>query len=203
MSLIGLAVFAALAWCVHEKNALVRSDESAATYFDECKRANPTLTGLLEKATNFGSMETLIAVAILVSLAVFRARDLSLGVIWLVVLVGGDYLNKALKDAFQRPRPPSAHKVDWSFPSGHAMDSMIGYGMLIYLILVLVPRPGWRILPVVLLILLIGFTRVYLGAHYPSDVVGGFAAGAVWIGVWIMGIEGVRSAARKSSPSPH
>ena len=73
------------------------------------------------------------------------------------------------------------------------MESLIGYGMLAYLLLVLLPEARARSPLVVgaaaVLILAIGFTRLYLGVHYFSDVAGGYAAGVIWLSACISGLE--------------
>ena len=116
---------------------------------------------------------------------------------WLPAFAGGGLLDEVLKQVVQRPRPPSAaaflHHYSWSFPSGHAMGSLIGYGMLAYVLLVLVDPPpaqadlrgaerrpadhgrrGQPALPWV---------------HYFSDVVCGNAAGLLWLSACISGLE--------------
>jgi membrane-associated phospholipid phosphatase len=97
---------------------------------------------------------------------------------------GAAILNAVLKLSFQRVRPslwiPIVHESSFSFPSGHAMAS----SALALTIMVLVWPTRWRWPAIVLgaaYIVLIGFTRVYLGVHYPSDVIGGWAVSFVWI----------------------
>ena len=118
---------------------------------------------------------------------------------WLLAFVGGALLNSILKNAIQRPRPHGASASlyhSWSFPSGHAMVSVIGYGMLAYILIILGPRSRRARLAIVgcatLLVLAIGFSRLYLGAHYFSDVVGGYAAGMLWLSACISGLEVTR-----------
>src|SRR5918997_2230091 len=107
---------------------------------------------------------------------------------WLAAVLGGEALNLLLKDLFARPRPrferPLVDETSHSFPSGQAMESLVVYGTLAYFD-VLALR-GWskRALSVggvAVLVIMIGFSRAYLGAHYISDVVGGFAAGGAWL----------------------
>ncbi|MGV3538491.1 MAG: phosphatase PAP2 family protein [Rufibacter sp.] len=104
-----------------------------------------------------------------------------------VIAVGSISLNLLLKYLFNRPRPIIPHLVDsygLSFPSGHAMISASFYGLLIYLVWKNVEVPAWRFLLVTLLsllILFIGFSRVYLHVHYATDVVAGLAAGLGWV----------------------
>src|SRR2546422_3373483 len=102
--------------------------------------------------------------------------------------------------SIRRPRPPYAaaflHHYSWSFPSGHAMGSLIGYGMLAYVLAVLwIHRRSAQIsvvLGAALLILAIGLSRLYLGVHYFSDVMGGYAAGLLWLSACISGLEVAR-----------
>ncbi|GGF19390.1 phosphatase PAP2 family protein [Hymenobacter cavernae] len=106
-----------------------------------------------------------------------------------VVALGSITLNLVLKSAYHRPRPllPLVSAEGLSFPSGHAMISASFYGLLIYLVYTHLRRPSIKwlrrslIVVLVLLILLIGITRVYLRVHYASDVLAGFMAGAIWL----------------------
>jgi undecaprenyl-diphosphatase len=117
---------------------------------------------------------------------------------WLLAFVGGFLLNSVLKSAIHRPRPHATAGLyqTWSFPSGHAMVSLIAYGMLTYLLIILRPSSRRARLAIVgfaaLLVLAIGFSRLYLGAHYFSDVVGGYAAGMLWLSACISGLEVTR-----------
>ena len=117
---------------------------------------------------------------------------------WLLAFVGGFLLNNVLKNAIHRPRPHAAAGLyqSWSFPSGHAMISLIAYGMLTYVLILLGPRNRRAHLAIAgcatLLVLAIGVSRLYLGAHYFSDVVGGYAAGMLWLSACISGLEVTR-----------
>jgi Membrane-associated phospholipid phosphatase len=119
-------------------------------------------------------------------LAFQRRWSLLLG--WAVALIGAGELNVILKGIFRRLRPqlpdPWVTPSGWSFPSGHAMGSFVTYGFLAYL-LTRVPRADFprrtAVAVLAVLVLLIGFSRIYLGAHYLSDVIGGYAAAAVWL----------------------
>jgi len=116
---------------------------------------------------------------------------------WVAAFSGASLIDRWLKLAVHRPRPVYAARLlphpTWSFPSGHAMGSLVGYGMLAYL-LVLANRgtPSRQRSIVILatsLVLVIGLSRLYLGVHYLSDVVGGYAAGLVWLAMCIALIE--------------
>jgi undecaprenyl-diphosphatase len=104
-----------------------------------------------------------------------------------VIMLGAVLLQLLLKLAFQRARPlpffgPALHT--YSFPSGHALNALCFYGTLA----VLLGQRGrtWWLraglgLVAASLVLLIGVSRVYLGVHYPSDVIGGYLAAAIWL----------------------
>lgn len=112
-------------------------------------------------------------------------------------LLGGALLTQALKAVFQRARPTdiehlgSAH--GYSFPSGHAMGAVLLFGSLAYVVYFTIDHSRrLRLLAValcVLMILCIGTSRVYLGVHYLSDVLAGFAAGVCWLAVCLSGTE--------------
>ncbi|HEX2621349.1 MAG TPA: phosphatase PAP2 family protein, partial [Phototrophicaceae bacterium] len=115
---------------------------------------------------------------------------------WIIALVGGSLLNTVMKLIVARPRPmfvdPLVIEQNYSFPSAHAMTSLIAYGILAYLLWRETENRYLRILIVfaaILLIVLIGISRMALGVHYFSDVVGGFAAGSIWLGICIIAIN--------------
>jgi undecaprenyl-diphosphatase len=104
-----------------------------------------------------------------------------------IAMLGGVAINEALKALFHRTRPelwPGAHIAGFSFPSGHAAMSLCLFGMFAWL--------GWKYLKdrparmvwttlMFLLILLIGLSRIYLGAHFLSDVVAGYLSSGIWL----------------------
>ncbi|OGH99814.1 MAG: hypothetical protein A2104_06270 [Candidatus Melainabacteria bacterium GWF2_32_7] len=114
----------------------------------------------------------------------------------LLVLIstgGGFCLNIIVKEIFDRARPvvgtPIVQVEGFSFPSGHAMIAICFYGVLIYLSFRYIKNKWLRRFSYIFfstLILLIGLSRVYLGVHYPSDVLGGFSLGAFWLGICIL-----------------
>ncbi|MGD6833958.1 phosphatase PAP2 family protein [Sutcliffiella halmapala] len=141
-----------------------------------------------------GSRNFLYPAMIMVSIYLIVKRYFfAVMVIW-VNIFGVRLLNTFLKRVFQRERPSLEHIVDvhfYSFPSGHAMNSMAVYGMLAFLCLVMVHKKVIKNITVFfasIIILLIGISRIYLGVHFPMDVLAGYFAGAAWltllIGVW-------------------
>jgi len=107
---------------------------------------------------------------------------------------GAIALNLLLKTLFARARPQLWERtVDvrfYSFPSGHAMISMVIYGLLGYLLGSRFPKQRWWIYSLtVVLVAAIGFSRLYLGVHWPTDVIAGYAAGLIWLMACIFSLE--------------
>lgn len=102
-------------------------------------------------------------------------------------------ITKLTKSLFQIPRPPVEFNLvqphSFSFPSGHSLISMVFYGFLIYFCFKYIKNNliKWTlIILLTILIVLIGLSRIYLGVHYPSDVIGGFILGFFWINLWVV-----------------
>ncbi|RIW35145.1 PAP2 family protein [Bacillus salacetis] len=109
----------------------------------------------------------------------------------MTVALGGGF-NWLLKEYFKRQRPDIEALVEqggYSFPSGHSMGSFILYGALAFAVFRLYDHRWSKFIgaaALLLLVLLIGLSRIYLGVHYPSDILGGFSAGGVWLAFSIL-----------------
>ncbi len=149
---------------------------------------------------------TIVCAVLSSTLAARGRRTAALAV--LLVQGGGGLLNLTLKSLVKRPRPPGSelvlHGFSWSFPSGHAMGSLIGYGMLCYCL-----GQYWTVSRnvrrtvfalAIVTVLAIGTSRVALGVHYRGDVVGGYLIGATWLAAGIAVLRRAE-AERVSSPS--
>jgi undecaprenyl-diphosphatase len=201
---LGLWLFGALLDAVLDNATLVRWD--MATDAAIHARATPSGLRLFDAITQLGSPVTLGILGVVGALLLWRANRRTLTVAWVAAFAGEVLLNEVLKRAVHRTRPTYGaaylHGHSFSFPSGHAMGSIVGYGILAYVLAhqaypARVPR--WAIYALaVVAILLVGLSRVYLGVHYPSDVVGGWAAGGAWLTLCItsVGIAQRRSASR-------
>ncbi len=140
-----------------------------------------------------GGPPTIAGGVILAAVLLMRRRlRLATGLL-LAAVGGGGLLDWILKQIFMRPRPdfPNAfyHESGYSFPSGHAMISVLFYGCLAYILARLIGKWKWRValaMAGLALALLIGFSRLYLGVHYLTDVLAGWAAGAAWLGVCVL-----------------
>jgi undecaprenyl-diphosphatase len=206
LSVGSLGVFWTIADHISGETPLTRLDRLLADRLHAHARETPLAVSFFQAVTALGSQPVLTALAVAGVLVLSRRGHRPLAWTWLLVVMGGLF-HVQLKQIFQRSRPefadPFVTELSWGFPSGHAMGALIGYGLLAYLMLLL-PRPRARVVAVVLLaalILAIGFSRLYLGVHYLSDVLGGFAAGMVWLAAWISLIEAVRRRSRRQAAS--
>ncbi|HHW39445.1 MAG TPA: phosphatase PAP2 family protein [Bacillales bacterium] len=140
--------------------------------------------------TELGDTVVVLAITVAVSLWLLWQRNWRSAAYWLGAVGGASALNTAIKVALHRLRPTELLYSGWSafsFPSGHSTVNLVLYGFLAFLIGREL-RAAWR-LPVVLVMLsmalLIAFSRLYLGAHWFSDVVGGLAFGTAWLTILV------------------
>jgi membrane-associated phospholipid phosphatase len=172
--------------------------------------ASPTME-VVARAVSFMGSEAvgMVTAVMLIVLAWQRRWGAAIGLV--LVVVGAQLLNDVLKELFQRTRPAPAGfsgAQQWSFPSGHAMVSAAFYSYLAYL--------AWRLLvgywkallvtALVVLVVLIGLSRIYLDVHYVSDVAAGYFAGVLWADSVIVAghllTRRIRRRARRAVPSP-
>lgn len=190
LSLVSLFVFFNIADEVVEGDSLVFFDHALANALYQ--QATTLSTSAYRLITWFGAPGA-TAIGIAVGLILILRRQWLHLVFWITALSGASLLNVLMKAFFARPRPvfenPLAVESFYSFPSGHSMTAIVTYGMLAYLLWLHIAHPIARILTVfaaTLAIVLIGISRMALGVHYFSDVIGGFAAGGLWLGVCIV-----------------
>lgn len=149
---------------------------------------SPAWHSLMVGMTQLGSGSCAIILSLLVMfwLACVQREPKTL-LMFVCANLGGVLLNHWLKALFHRARPlidPAIGAVGFSLPSGHAMGAMIFYGFLGYLLIRSQSRLSVKLLMGAILagfILLIGISRIYLQAHYASDVLAGFMAGSFWL----------------------
>ncbi len=127
---------------------------------------------------------------VLLCLIIFKDKRISVGIT--IALFFSTISNLALKAIFSRQRPLEFMLIDergYSFPSGHSMVSIVFYGFLIYICYKLIKQKSVKIICITLLslvILLIAFSRLYLGVHYPTDVLAGLTSGYIFLGLYII-----------------
>jgi undecaprenyl-diphosphatase len=196
ISALGLWVFLGLTEDVLHNDPLTQFDLTLLNWLQ--LHHGPTGDHVFHAISALGSPLVMITLALGVAVFLVISKERLLLEGWLLAFVGGFLLNNILKSAIHRPRPYASAGLyqSWSFPSGHAMVSLIAYGMLTYVLILLGPHNRRAQVAIVgcatLLVLAIGFSRLYLGAHYFSDVVGGYAAGMLWLSACVSGLEVTR-----------
>ena len=149
-------------------------------------------TPIAKFITNFGGAIFLI-IATIILFILIKNRKIGISIISNLAVV--TILNQLLKNILQRPRPTEFRIVEetgFSFPSGHSMVSMAFYGYLIYLIYKYVKNKYLKWILIVLLSILIctiGISRIYLGVHYTSDVLGGFLISISYLVIYISAVN--------------
>jgi membrane-associated phospholipid phosphatase len=206
--LIAATAFLMLADKVGEQDTLVEFDRALSASLHQ--HSSLRTVRIFEFITAFGNVSTLACIGLIVALLLAVQRRLQLLGIWVVALLGVGFLNHTLKDTFQRMRPqlpnPWINEPGWSFPSGHAMGSLVVYGMLAYTMGLMVKNRAFRIALIfvtVSLVLAIGFSRIYLGAHYFSDVLAGYFAASFWLAICISGNEIAKRHPQQASARNH
>ena len=156
------------------------------------------LDGVMRGFTFLGSPFGVLPLALVVVVWAVRKKETRAAVAFLIVMVATEALNLLLKRTFERPRPTLFQEIEtlhsYSFPSGHAMAAAAIYGMMGVVIARLAPRRRPLLLTVLpVLVLLIGMSRIYLGVHWPTDVLAGFAAGAFLVLAGAITLDGIPS----------
>ena len=194
LAALAVRIFGELAEEVVEKGKLECFDLAFADALHE----NTTVPQLkfFEGIACLANVWTLSVLTLVVMAILLRRRQFFRATAWLTALAGGGLLNTLLKNEFHRLRPnlpnPFVTEPGWSFPSGHAMISVIAYGMLAYLLITEASNSRARRLimgAAIFLVVIIGFSRLYLTVHYFSDVVAGYAAGGFWLLICISATE--------------
>jgi membrane-associated phospholipid phosphatase len=164
---------------------------------------SPLLTKMMLVATSFGSTVLVTFIAVVLGLFLLSRRQFY----WLLALVltvpGGGLLNRLLKYMFHRPRPhfqdPILKLTSYSFPSGHTMIATVLYGVIAAYVFTQTTDWRWRVLSIVsaaFLIALVACSRIYLGAHYLSDVLGAMAEGLAWLSLCLTMVHVIQGRAR-------
>ena len=154
------------------------------------------LTTFMLLITNLHSTLGISLITALVSVYLWRRRLRNWVFTLLLTVYSGVVLNVLLKSIFQRARPHFADPIltlnSLSFPSGHTMAATVFYGTVCAIVIAHVRSWSARVFSIVvalLLVALVGFSRIYLGVHYLSDVLGAMAEGAAWLALCLTATE--------------
>jgi membrane-associated phospholipid phosphatase len=159
-------------------------------------RATEPLTDVFRAITTLGNFVTLVVVTVIAVAVLWRRRERIDAILVASAFLGAQVLSSGMKLGFRRERPffpdPLATESTFSFPSGHALVSLAVYGSIALVLARRLRRRSDRIVlfgSTGLLVLAIGFSRLYLGVHFLSDVLAGFAAGAAWLALLYLALE--------------
>jgi membrane-associated phospholipid phosphatase len=188
LALLIAAGFVLLGVNTRQPGAMTDLDAAIANTLHENGRSMPFAVSLFSVITAIGSASVLGVVGLTVALVLGWRRHYAHMAVWSAAMFGAGILSLWLKYLFQRQRPafadPFAIEASPSFPSGHALGAMVCYGLLVFLLLIPGRRTWFRLAAaggLAMLILAIGFSRLYLGVHYTTDVIGGYAVGTVFL----------------------
>ena len=188
------AVFTILATLVETRDPILQEDMQVLVWLHT--HGNPAFTGFLVAVSTLHSLTGVAVFTVILAVALARMGKYR----WIATLVlavgGGMLLNVALKYAFHRGRPvwedPLLQISTPSFPSGHTAAATLFYGFLCVYIVSHVESLGLRIAAVaagIFMVLLVAFARMYLGVHYPSDVLAAMSASTAWLVVSVASVR--------------
>ena len=158
--------------------------------------------------TSLGGISVLGLFALIVIVFLLSQRKWLSSLLLVVGLAGGVVLSEGLKAVFERARPPAAMQavetINASFPSGHALLSTVFYLTVAVMLTRAFPRERFKVFVLgvgILMALLVGLTRIYLGAHWATDVFAGWAVGAAWaMALWLVAYGVARWQKRRRAP---
>lgn len=156
----------------------------------------PLVNTIMIIITQLGNQVFILICSAIIIFYMFLKGKIDIVISYITAIIGGGILNFILKIAIQRERPISETTLievaGFSFPSGHAMLSVIFYGMITYLLIREVKSLKldlFIVLLAIFIIFLIGFTRIYLQVHYLSDVIAGYIGGLFWLTINVISLE--------------
>lgn len=193
----GTLVFSSYAYNLQIHGPLIQTDLPIANSLHAVALASPGIVLQLMIFGSFLGREMIVLAGLALGLYFFYKRFWPELAMVIVGLMGGEFLFEVLSRYFDRHRPVFSKPV-WEvltvpgFPSGHSISAVLLYGLLAYLLVPKIPTRFWKavvILIAILIIAYIGFSRVFTGDHYLSDVLSGYALGLAWGGLVYTSIE--------------
>ncbi|CAN5678811.1 phosphatase PAP2 family protein [soil metagenome] len=205
MLLVGAAwAFGVLAEDVATGDPIVRLDQWVADGLHD--RRSAPITALMSIITTLGTAWVLVPIAAVAAAYLLRRGLRREAFLVALAIVGAELLTLGFKAGFERQRPffpdPVATESSFSFPSGHATVSVAVFGALAYIAAARLHRLAARravLVAVAAFVLLIGFSRLYLGVHFLSDVLAGFSAGFAWLVLCVLAL-GIRRGRPRRAP---
>lgn len=186
VSLIGLITIALF----NEDNWIQSWDQNLIFFIQDLE--SPILTKVMKFFTFIGSTSVVFTLSILMLIIFyFVLKQKNRLILFAIVMIGSPIINFLLKQLFHRERPNFHRLIEiggYSFPSGHAMTAMTFYGIVCYLLWQRIPHMKGKFALLSLcsvFILMIGMSRIYLGVHFPSDIIGGYFGGIIWLMVTV------------------
>ncbi len=153
--------------------------------------ANPRLDAVMLTLTKLGNPEVVLLITPISLILLWWKGKQKEAKMLTIACLGAVILNQGLKLGFTRPRPVLWHRliseVTFSFPSGHALGSLVLYGFLAYILALQLPKYSSLIYGLATgLIASIGLSRIYLGVHWPTDILAGYSIGFLWLMICVV-----------------
>ncbi|TSO25962.1 phosphatase PAP2 family protein [Lactobacillus sp. LL6] len=148
---------------------------------------NPANVAFAKTFTNLGNTSTIVVETVILVVILLLFKQFAYAWFTAGVMIAANGYNWIIKHAIERQRPTVHHLVyadGYSFPSGHSVGSAALFGILIFLTILLVKNKFWKTLLIIIWALfpiLIGYTRIFVHVHYPSDVFGGWIEGITFV----------------------
>ena len=185
--LIGyLAILGIVAWLCTEvwEKEVFSFDRSFLLWIHQF--ANPQFDRIFLFFTALDDPPTVVTIFIITIAWLVMKRRYSDGIRFTIVCAGGVLTDRVMKLFFAKPRPELWHRLipetSFSFPSGHAVGSMVVYGFIAYILAKEMQQHKHIVYAAAsLLIIAIGLSRLYLGVHYPTDIIAGYGIGFLWL----------------------
>jgi undecaprenyl-diphosphatase len=211
---LGLLVIVAAGWWFHgiaedvsRNSATHLLDDSVTRWFQQ--HSTPLLTRTFRTISFFGSVLFLSAASMLAGVILAIRKSFYRLLALILAAGGGALLNLLLKHLFHRQRPvlenPLVTLSSYGFPSGHTMGATIFYGVLALVVTYWMRSWPGRVFVgggAAIMVVLVGVSRIYLGAHYFTDVIGAMAVGLAWLAFCWTGVESVRRWRGRSRDQP-
>ena len=200
LSFVALVMFSALMNALLANDAVPQFDLALAAALRDS--ATPGADALWRAVSQLGRFPLLLLPGLVFGALLVRQRGWMPLIGWTAAIAGALLLDAVVKHYFAHPRvvATAVGVAEMGTPSGQALGALVGYGMLGYFVVLLVPSrraAGLVVAATLALVVAICFGRLYLGTRYFSDIVSGLAAGGVWLSACITGLEVARRRAER------